>query len=135
MSDEPESLTSDLRAVKPKFLTRTTFIEFNLPAEVLSGVSEAGFTYCTPIQAQTLPVSLAGRDVAGQAQTGTGKTAAFLVTIFARLLALTDREPGLPAALIVPCAIRCTLVQGWRWRARPYSTDRPGSWPTCCPAR
>jgi ATP-dependent RNA helicase RhlB len=101
MSDEPEFLTSDLRAVKPKFLTRTTFTEFNLPAEVLSGISEAGFTYCTPIQAQTLPVSLAGRDVAGQAQTGTGKTAAFLVTIFTRLLALTDREPGLPAALIV----------------------------------
>ena len=101
MSDEPESLTSELRAVKPKFLTRTTFTDFNLPAEVLTGISEAGFTYCTPIQAQTLPVSLAGGDVAGQAQTGTGKTAAFLVTIFTRLLAVTGREPGLPAALIV----------------------------------
>ncbi len=101
MSDEPESVTSDLRAVKPKFLTRTPFTEFNLPAEVLSGISAAGFIYCTPIQAQTLSVSLEGRDVAGQAQTGTGKTAAFLVTIFTRLLAATDREPGLPAALIV----------------------------------
>jgi ATP-dependent RNA helicase RhlB len=101
MTDEPDALTSDLRAVKPKFLTRTTFTDFNLPAEVLSGLSDAGFTYCTPIQAQTLPVSLAGRDIAGQAQTGTGKTAAFLVTLFARLLTQSDRKPGLPAALIV----------------------------------
>ncbi len=101
MSDEPETLASDLRAVKPKFLTRISFTELNLPPEVLSGLTEAGFTYCTPIQAQSLPVSLAGRDVAGQAQTGTGKTAAFLVTVFARLLAEPDRDPGVPAALIV----------------------------------
>jgi ATP-dependent RNA helicase RhlB len=45
----------------------------------MAGVSDAGFTYCTPIQAETLPVGLAGQDVAGQAQTGTGKTAAFLL--------------------------------------------------------
>ena len=101
MSEEPESEVTEQRAGKPKFLTRTTFAEFTLPMEILSGIAGAGFTYCTPIQAQTLPVSLAGRDVAGQAQTGTGKTAAFLVTIFARLLTATDREPNLPGALIV----------------------------------
>ncbi len=101
MSEEPESEVTEQRAGKPKFLTRTTFAEFTLPMEILSGIAGAGFTYCTPIQAQTLPVSLAGRDVAGQAQTGTGKTAAFLVTIFARLLTATDREPDLPGALIV----------------------------------
>ena len=52
----------------------------------MQGIEEAGFVRCTPIQAQTLPVALTGRDVAGQAQTGTGKTAAFLVAIFQNLL-------------------------------------------------
>ena len=64
-------------------------------------MTEAGFTQCTPIQAQTLPLSLSGKDVAGQAQTGTGKTAAFLVTVFTRLLTEETRVPGEPAALIV----------------------------------
>lgn len=52
----------------------------------MQGIRDAGFTYCTPIQAQTLPMALAGRDVAGQAQTGTGKTAAFLVALYQGLL-------------------------------------------------
>ena len=52
----------------------------------MQGIRDAGFTYCTPIQAQTLPIALAGRDVAGQAQTGTGKTAAFLVAMYQALL-------------------------------------------------
>ena len=50
------------------------------------GIDDAGFTHCTPIQASTLPLALAGLDVAGQAQTGTGKTAAFLIATFTRLL-------------------------------------------------
>jgi len=62
------------------------FDELNLPLQVLAGVAEAGFHECTPIQAQTLPVALEGKDVMGQAQTGTGKTAAFLITVFSRLL-------------------------------------------------
>ncbi len=52
----------------------------------MQGIRDAGFTYCTPIQAQTLPLALSGRDVAGQAQTGTGKTAAFLVAMYQALL-------------------------------------------------
>ncbi len=52
----------------------------------MAGIRQAGFTQCTPIQAQTLPIALAGRDVAGQAQTGTGKTAAFLVALYQALL-------------------------------------------------
>ena len=50
------------------------------------GIEDAGFTDCTPIQASTLPLGLDGQDVAGQAQTGTGKTAAFLISTFTRLL-------------------------------------------------
>ena len=101
MSEESELTDATSRAEQPKFLTQTKFDQFDLPAKVLSGLDDAGFTACTPIQAQVLPVSLAGRDAAGQAQTGTGKTAAFLVTIFTRLLALPHRKAGLPSALII----------------------------------
>ncbi|MGD2125880.1 MAG: DEAD/DEAH box helicase [Desulfobacteraceae bacterium] len=101
MSEDPESQETTQRAEHPQFLTQTKFDDFDLPPEVKNGLKEAKFTYCTPIQAQVLPVSLAGRDVAGQAQTGTGKTAAFLVTIFTRLLSLPQRKDGLPSALIV----------------------------------
>ncbi|MBF0261625.1 MAG: DEAD/DEAH box helicase [Magnetococcales bacterium] len=62
------------------------FAELPIPETVMSGVHACGFTECTPIQALTLPLSLAGRDVAGQAQTGTGKTAAFLIAAFSRLI-------------------------------------------------
>jgi ATP-dependent RNA helicase RhlB len=98
-ADLPEQ--ESRRAEKPEFLTDTRFDQFDLPGQVLSGVADAGFTRCTPIQAQVLPVSLKGHDVAGQAQTGTGKTAAFLVTVLARLLTLPERDANLPAALIL----------------------------------
>ncbi|GAB6196161.1 ATP-dependent RNA helicase RhlB [Lysobacter xanthus] len=87
-----------------KPLTDVTFDSFNLHPTLLAGLEAAGFTRCTPIQALTLPITLAGRDVAGQAQTGTGKTLAFLVTVLDRLLkkpALADRKPEDPRALIL----------------------------------
>jgi len=101
MSEEPQSSLQDQRALQPDFLTKTRFDDFELPTEVLAGLNDAGFTYCTPIQAQTLPVLLSGRDVAGQAQTGTGKTAAFLITVLTRLLTMPEKTNGLPSALIV----------------------------------
>jgi len=73
-------------------LTQLSFDSLNIPESVKRGIAEQGFTRATPIQAQTLPVALAGRDVAGQAQTGTGKTAAFLIALFNRLLT----DPGQP---------------------------------------
>jgi len=100
-SKEAQSPLQQPRAPQPEFLTETRFDEFNLPAEVLAGLKDAGFEHCTPIQAQTLPVSLTGRDVAGQAQTGTGKTGAFLVTVLNGLLAEPVKNDGLPQALIV----------------------------------
>jgi len=60
--------------------------------QVQAGIRDAGFEYCTPIQASTLPIALKSHDVAGQAQTGTGKTAAFLIAAFQRLLASTPPE-------------------------------------------
>jgi len=98
---ENQSQTPHDGVDKPKFLTQTRFDSFNLPEALLEGLNDAGFINCSPIQAQSLPISLAGQDVAGQAQTGTGKTAAFLVTVFARLLEMKDRQPGVPAAVIV----------------------------------
>src|SRR6516225_6010473 len=81
-----------------------TFASPGLKPEVMEGIREAGFVTCTPIQAQTLPIALAGRDVAGQAQTGTGKTAAFLVALYQALLtrgAHASRGPTSVRALIV----------------------------------
>ena len=89
------------RAERPNFLTATRFVDFDLPAEIMEGLDKAGFEYCTPIQAQAIPVAMNNIDIAGQAQTGTGKTTAFLVPLFNRLLTGKPIEPGLPRALIV----------------------------------
>ena len=87
-----------------KPLTDIAFSQFDLHPSLLAGLEAAGFSRCTPIQALTLPLALNGRDVAGQAQTGTGKTLAFLVAVIDRLLkrpALADRKPEDPRALIL----------------------------------
>jgi ATP-dependent RNA helicase RhlB len=81
-----------------------SFESFGLAAPLMQGIRDAGFTSCTPIQAQTLPIALSGRDVAGQAQTGTGKTAAFLVAMYQGLLtrpAPVNRSQTSILALIV----------------------------------
>jgi len=67
-------------------LSDTKFSDLPLVPEIQSAIQEAGFEYCTPIQAKTLPVSLQGKDIAGQAQTGTGKTVAFLLPAMQHLL-------------------------------------------------
>src|SRR5688572_9654105 len=89
----PETHLSDLE-----------FSSLNLAESVARGIADAGFAHATPIQAETLPIALKGQDVAGQAQTGTGKTAAFLVALFNRLLtrpAEPTRPATSPRALIV----------------------------------
>ena len=85
-------------------LTDVSFTNLHLPESLARGIADAGFERCTPIQAQTLPRALAGFDVAGQAQTGTGKTAAFLVAMYAKLLRAEvppTRKVNAPLALIV----------------------------------
>ena len=81
-----------------------SFHDMPIHPVVLGNIARLGFVRMTPIQERTLPISLAGRDVAGQAQTGTGKTAAFLIAIMTRLLshppARKAGKPG-PRALIV----------------------------------
>ncbi len=90
MNDQPES--------------SVTFESFGLVSPLMQGIRDAGFTHCTPIQAQTLPIALSGRDVAGQAQTGTGKTAAFLIALYHTLAtrpAPHGRSPTSIRALVV----------------------------------
>ncbi len=84
-------------------LTDKSFSSLGLPEVLTQGLQAAGFEFCTPIQAQALPRALAGRDVAGQAQTGTGKTAAFLLATYSHLLRnpVTERKPTQPLAVIV----------------------------------
>ncbi|WGE90049.1 ATP-dependent RNA helicase RhlB [Actinobacillus arthritidis] len=69
-----------------KHLTEQRFIDFPIHENVIAALDSKGFEFCTPIQAKTLPITLAGNDIAGQAQTGTGKTMAFLVATFHHLL-------------------------------------------------
>ena len=85
-------------------LTDIAFSSFSLPDKLIQGIEDAGFSMCTPIQAETLPVALTGKDVAGQAQTGTGKTAAFLVAVYNYLLTHEvdkHRKVNQPRALIL----------------------------------
>jgi ATP-dependent RNA helicase RhlB len=89
------------------------FAGFDLQPSLAQGIRDAGFVRCTPIQAQTLPLALAGKDVAGQAQTGTGKTAAFLVSMFQTLLTRIplDTRPKTAVRGIVIAPTRELAVQ------------------------
>jgi ATP-dependent RNA helicase RhlB len=81
------------------------FVELPLEGALQQGIADAGFTTCTPIQSRSLPLALAGRDVAGQAQTGTGKTAAYLIALFQTLASrppLPAKEPGPRALILAP---------------------------------
>jgi len=83
---------------------QTRFHDFDLPDALMHAVNDLGFRYCTPIQAEILPSTLAGRDAFGRAQTGTGKTAAFLISIITHLVnnpMAGKRKPGTPRVLII----------------------------------
>jgi len=86
------------------YLSDVFFSDLPLPHAVRAGIAACGFVRATPVQARTLPLLLAGKDVAAQAQTGTGKTAAYLLSILTRLVEVpspANRKPGAPRALIV----------------------------------
>jgi ATP-dependent RNA helicase RhlB len=73
-------------------LTSIPFAAFKLTDCLLESLEDIGFTYCTPIQAAILPLALQGKDIAGQAQTGTGKTAAFLLATLHYLMETVVEE-------------------------------------------
>ena len=74
-------------------LSNLRFDSLDLHPDIIAGIADAGFEFCTPIQAGTLPIALKGEDVAGQAQTGTGKTAAFLIAAYQKLLTGGNSKP------------------------------------------
>jgi len=77
------------------------FTELKLPETVLQGIKDAGFEKLTPVQEESIPLALQGKDVAAQAQTGTGKTAAFLIGLFCKLLASGKGTSNNPRALVM----------------------------------
>ena len=83
---------------------RKRFHDFDLPGEVMHAIADLGFKYCTEIQALSLEQALAGKNIAGKAQTGSGKTAAFLVAIITRYLRTPENRAktgGVPRALVI----------------------------------
>ena len=77
-----------------------SFSSLDLPEKVMAGIRDAGFVEMTPVQSRSLPMALEGKDVCAQAQTGTGKTAAFLITVFSRIL-----STGVPSKRKNPLAL------------------------------
>tara|TARA_B110000503_G_scaffold13903_1_gene18890 strand:+ start:8304 stop:9692 length:1389 start_codon:yes stop_codon:yes gene_type:complete len=101
--DTAVSWSLDAFAVEPKE-GETRFHDLGLRDELMHGIADLGFNYCSPIQAAILPHTLQGKDAIGKAQTGTGKTAAFLVTIFNDQLCNPpegERFVGEPRALVI----------------------------------
>jgi len=97
-----------VRSAHPEYLLELLkFESLPIPEQVLQGIRDAKFDTCTPIQSKSLPITLGGKDLAGQAQTGTGKTAAFLITLLTRLLENTapldpNGKDGPRALIIAP---------------------------------
>ena len=96
--ERPAAL-KDIPAVPDK----KRFLDFPLPEAIQFGIQNMNFEYCTPIQAQALPELLAGRDLGGKAQTGTGKTAAFLLAAFTKLAnkPLENQPDATPRVLVL----------------------------------
>ncbi len=83
---------------------KTRFHDINLPEELMHAICDLGFQYCTPIQAEVFTKARKGENISGRAQTGTGKTAAFLITIMADFLRNPlqgERQTGRPRALVI----------------------------------
>ncbi len=92
-------------------LTHVLFSSLGLSESLLESLADAGFVHCTPIQAATLPLALKGQDIAGQAQTGTGKTAAFLLAALHHLMETPIAEGTVGPWAIVIAPTRELAVQ------------------------
>jgi len=102
-SSDPEA-NKDEKTLTNKNEEKLAFKELSLSAPIQKALNDMGFEYCSPIQEKSLPHSLAGHDVLGKAQTGTGKTAAFLIALFEDLLKngdIEERYAGEARSLII----------------------------------
>ena len=104
------------------------FQELALPPPIMEAINDLGFERCTPIQGEVLPYSLSDYDVTGQAQTGTGKTAAFLVTILARQLEFPRERPLPPGAarslVLAPTRELALQIESDAWALARYMNAR-----------
>ncbi|MEI6149524.1 MAG: DEAD/DEAH box helicase, partial [bacterium] len=101
---KPVAKWSPDQYVVPPAEGKTRFHDLNLADPILHAIADLEFQYCTTVQARAIPPALEGKDVTGRAQTGTGKTAAFLVAIFTHFLRKPRVNPGkmgAPRALIL----------------------------------
>ena len=119
-SDEADAAV-ELVVGKP--LSDVLFESLDLPEPIQKAVDNMGFTHCTPIQALALPYTLKGRDLTGQAQTGTGKTAAFLITILKEFLETERHHPTSPRAVVVAPTRELALQIADDANALSYYTD------------
>ncbi|RHZ72685.1 hypothetical protein Glove_241g5 [Diversispora epigaea] len=100
-------------ADKSEIIKSESFQMMNLSRPILKGLSKLGYTQPTPIQMQTIPVALTGKDICGGAITGSGKTVAFLVPIMERLLYRPKQTPTVRVLILAPTrelAIQCHNV-------------------------
>jgi ATP-dependent RNA helicase RhlB len=100
----PEEAPPSTPAPSSGAMSNVRFRDFKLPEALLKAYDDLGFEFCTPIQAQSIPITLLGHDITGKAQTGTGKTAAFLTAIITDLLHNPldeERYVGEPRSLII----------------------------------
>lgn len=97
-------VTEPTQDMTDKHLTDQRFSDLKLDDLLKQGLANAGFEFCTPIQEQSLPIALTGKDVAGQAQTGTGKTISFLLACCQYLISnpgAEDRKPTQVRSIIL----------------------------------
>src|SRR5574344_1506794 len=85
-----ENTTSEAALAAPE----TTFADLGLAPELLRALNDLGYSKPTPIQAKAIPLVIAGQDIMGGAQTGTGKTAAFTLPILQRILPFASSSPS-----------------------------------------
>ncbi len=101
VAERPKAAWSVSAYVVPPAEGKSRFHDFEIHPDVMHAIADLNFEYCTPIQAAILPKLLEGLDAAGRAQTGTGKTAAFLVAILTRLLKLPLKQPNRKAPRVL----------------------------------
>ena len=109
-----------MSALSSENTSQISFQDLNLTAPLLEAVQSAGYSTATPIQARAIPLLLAGRDVLGQAQTGTGKTAAFALPMLARI----DVERAVPQVLVLTPTRELAIQVADAFRR--YGTGLPG---------
>lgn len=100
MTDHDQQDKNTPTTPTPPLTHSLSFSSLDLPEKVMAGIRDAGFVEMTPVQSRSLPMALEGKDVCAQAQTGTGKTAAFLITVFSRIL-----SAGVPSKRRDPLAL------------------------------